>query len=101
MTESREWTYPGRHGRLVARTWSGTGAPSHVVVIAHGYGEQDLADGGSPRLLDRLIPSGDAAAVLGVVGEHLAAGADRVAVQVVAADLPTARTAWRELAAAA
>ncbi|MCV2489312.1 lysophospholipase [Geodermatophilus sp. YIM 151500] len=39
MARSREWQYDGVHGRLVARTWSGTGEPTHVVVIAHGYGE--------------------------------------------------------------
>lgn len=39
MAESREWTYGGAHGTLVARSWSGHDVPTHVVVIAHGYGE--------------------------------------------------------------
>ncbi|HYO68372.1 MAG TPA: alpha/beta hydrolase [Archangium sp.] len=39
MAESREWAYPGLRGKLVARTWSGSQAPTHLVVIAHGYGE--------------------------------------------------------------
>ncbi|OJT26982.1 lysophospholipase [Archangium sp. Cb G35] len=39
MAKSREWEYPGLRGKLVARTWSGSQAPTHLVVIAHGYGE--------------------------------------------------------------
>ncbi|HET6533073.1 MAG TPA: alpha/beta hydrolase [Actinoplanes sp.] len=39
MGQSREWTYHGRHGELVARTWTGSDRPDHVVLIAHGYGE--------------------------------------------------------------
>ena len=49
-----------------------------------GYDDADFADGGSDRLIDALIPSGDAAAVAAGVHEHLAAGADHVCVQVVA-----------------
>ena len=33
MTESREWTYGGTHGALVARTWSGPDRATHVVVV--------------------------------------------------------------------
>ncbi len=36
---SREWPLEGHGGRLVARTWQGDGAPSHAVLLAHGYGE--------------------------------------------------------------
>jgi alpha-beta hydrolase superfamily lysophospholipase len=39
MTESREWTLDGHGGRLVARTWWDGSGPSHVVLLAHGYGE--------------------------------------------------------------
>ena len=39
MLGSREWTLEGHGGRLAARTWSGDGPPSHVVLLAHGYGE--------------------------------------------------------------
>ena len=39
MTDSREWTLDGHGGRLVARTWDDGGTPSHVVLLAHGYGE--------------------------------------------------------------
>jgi alpha-beta hydrolase superfamily lysophospholipase len=39
MPDSREWTLAGHGGRLVVRTWSGGDATSHVVLLAHGYGE--------------------------------------------------------------
>ena len=39
MPDSREWTLDGHAGRLVARTWSSGDEPSHVVLLAHGYGE--------------------------------------------------------------
>jgi alpha-beta hydrolase superfamily lysophospholipase len=39
MPDSREWTLDGHGGRLVARTWQPRDAPSHVVLLAHGYGE--------------------------------------------------------------
>jgi len=44
VVESREWSYSGTQGTLVARTWSKPGAgadakPSHVVLLSHGYGE--------------------------------------------------------------
>ena len=39
MPDSREWTLDGHGGRLVARTWNQGDAPSHVVLLAHGYGE--------------------------------------------------------------
>ena len=39
MPASREWQLEGHAGRLAARTWEGEGAPTHVVLLAHGYGE--------------------------------------------------------------
>jgi alpha-beta hydrolase superfamily lysophospholipase len=39
MPDSREWTLDGHGGRLVARTWQPQDAPSHVVLLVHGYGE--------------------------------------------------------------
>ncbi len=39
MTESREWTLKGHGGRLAGRTWSGVDTPTHLVLLAHGYGE--------------------------------------------------------------
>lgn len=46
-----------------------------------GFSPQDLADGGSDRLLDALVAWGDEQAVTGRVRAHLQAGADHVAVQ--------------------
>jgi len=46
-----------------------------------GYTEQDVADGGSDRLIDAVIPHGTAGAVADALRAHLDAGADHVAVQ--------------------
>ena len=53
----------------------------------------------SDRLIDRLFPHGSPAHILSVVQEHLAAGADRVAVQVLGTDPEQARRAWQAIAA--
>jgi probable F420-dependent oxidoreductase len=45
------------------------------------FAEEDWSNGGSDRLVDALIAWGDADAVAARVEEHLAAGADHVAVQ--------------------
>lgn len=40
MVESREWSFPGSQGEIVARTWRDPGAePSFVALLSHGYGE--------------------------------------------------------------
>ena len=36
---SREWEYSGTRGALAARAWQRTAPPTHVVLLAHGYGE--------------------------------------------------------------
>lgn len=36
---SREWEYAGTRGALAARAWQRTAPPTHVVLLAHGYGE--------------------------------------------------------------
>jgi probable F420-dependent oxidoreductase len=51
-----------------------------------GYTEQDLARGGSDRLLDDVVVQGDAGAIAARVAEHLDAGADHVCVQLRAPD---------------
>jgi probable F420-dependent oxidoreductase len=48
-----------------------------------GYTEEDLADGGSDRLVDDLVAWGDEQAIRARVAEHLAAGADHVAIRVL------------------
>jgi probable F420-dependent oxidoreductase len=62
-----------------------------------GYTEEDLADGGSDRLVDDLVAWGDADAIRARIDEHFAAGADHVCIQVLPrGELP--RDGWRELA---
>ena len=66
-----------------------------------GWGDDDLADGGSDALVDALVAWGDVDAVAARVAEHRQAGADHVCVQVLDTDvsaLPLAQ--WRELAPA-
>jgi probable F420-dependent oxidoreductase len=73
-------------------------------LLRMGFTADDLADGGSDRLIDAVIAWGDADTVLDRIAEHRAAGADHVAIQVLTAGdyghgaLP--RQQWRELAAA-
>jgi probable F420-dependent oxidoreductase len=50
-----------------------------------GYNDADLADGGSDRLIDALVAHGDAGTVASGLTEHLDAGADHVAVQLLTA----------------
>ncbi len=77
MTESRDRTYQGRHGRLAARTWTGTDAPSHVVPLAHGYGEHI---GRYERLADALVGTGAVVYAVDHVGHGNSEG-ERVLVE--------------------
>jgi len=64
-----------------------------------GFGDEDVADGGSDRLVDAIVVWGDEQVVQARVQEHRDAGADHVAVQVVTADfaeMPLDQ--WRRLA---
>jgi probable F420-dependent oxidoreductase len=65
-----------------------------------GYGDADFEDGGSDRLIEAVIPWGDAETIARRVHEHLDAGADHVCVQAVAdfGGFPLAQ--YRELAPA-
>ncbi len=66
-----------------------------------GFTDDDLADGGSDRLVDALVVWGDEAAIATRVQEHRDAGADHVCIQVLTDDPPAFPTAqWRTLAAA-
>ncbi len=51
-----------------------------------GWADEDLAGGGSDRLLDAVVPQGDVATIARRVREHLDAGADHVCVQLRTAD---------------
>jgi hypothetical protein len=48
-----------------------------------GFAEDDLAGGGSDRLVDALFVWGDEEAIRARVAEHHDAGADHVAIQVL------------------
>ena len=48
-----------------------------------GWGDDDLGDGGSDKLVDAIVAWGDEAAIVGRVQAHLDAGADHVCVQVL------------------
>jgi probable F420-dependent oxidoreductase len=65
-----------------------------------GFGDQDIDGGGSDRLIDAVIPWGDAATIADRVREHHEAGADHVCLQVISATgrdgLPLAE--YRQLA---
>jgi probable F420-dependent oxidoreductase len=60
-----------------------------------GFGDDDLADGGSDRLVDAVVAWGDDEAVAARVRAHQAAGADHVCIQVLNDPLPIAE--WRSL----
>jgi probable F420-dependent oxidoreductase len=90
--------------RRIARRAMATylGLPNYTNNLRRlGYGDDDLADGGSDRLVDAIIVWGDESAVRDRVQAHHDAGADHVAVQVLPHDaraLPMAE--WRRLAPA-
>jgi probable F420-dependent oxidoreductase len=66
-----------------------------------GFTDDDIAGGGSDRLVDALVVWGDESAIAARVQEHRAAGADHVCIQVLTADpreFPA--TEWRALAPA-
>jgi probable F420-dependent oxidoreductase len=65
----------------------------------HGFDASDLAEGGSERLLDALVPRGAAETAAALAREHLDAGASHVCLQPVGVDgLPGAQ--WEALARA-
>jgi len=64
-----------------------------------GLTERDIADGGSDRLIDAVIPHGSAEDVAAVARAHIEAGADHVCVQPLGArGIPRAQ--WTALASA-
>ena len=63
-----------------------------------GFTEDDLADGGSDRLIDATFAWGSDEAVRARIGEFQDAGADHVVLQVVGDSAALPRQAWRDLA---
>jgi probable F420-dependent oxidoreductase len=68
-------------------------------LLRFDFTEQDIADGGSDRLIDDVVPQGTAREIAAVVQAHLDAGADHVCVQPVGVEGIPAEE-WAELAAA-
>jgi probable F420-dependent oxidoreductase len=63
-----------------------------------GFGDEDIAEGGSDRLIDAVVPQGSAEEIAAVARAHLDAGADHVALQPVGKPgIPSEE--WRALAA--
>jgi probable F420-dependent oxidoreductase len=62
-----------------------------------GFTERDIADGGSDRLIDAVIPHGTAGAVAEAVQAHLDAGADHVYLQPLGQRVDDYRALAREL----
>jgi probable F420-dependent oxidoreductase len=97
-------TDDAEEARTIGRAYTATylGQPNYLNSIRTlGFADDDLAPpGGSDAFVDALVARGDAEAVVARVREHLDAGADHVAVQVLPAQkrgVPEAQ--WRELAA--
>lgn len=65
-------------------------------LLRFGFSEDDLADGGSDRLVDALVLHGDTDTVARGLRAHLEAGADHISVQVLGKDLGPAHAALAE-----
>ena len=89
--------------RAAARLGIGAaiGFPSYRANLRRmGFGDDDLVPGGSDRLIDAVVAWGDVDAIAERIREHHEAGADHVAMQVLAPPdgLPV-RDAWEQLSA--
>ena len=68
-------------------------------LLRHGFTADDIAEGGSDRLIDAVIPHGAAEDIAAAAREHLDAGADHVCLQPVGVSgIP--RDEWSALAGA-
>lgn len=65
-----------------------------------GWPDEDMADGGSDALIDSLVAHGPAGQVAARLREHLDAGADHVAIQLLTEDGADPLPGYRELAQA-
>src|SRR4051812_2410296 len=90
--------------REIARKHMATylGLPNYTNNLRrHGFGDEDLADGGSDRLVDAIVAWGDVETVVERVRAHHDAGADHVCVQVLPGELTAVpQREWRLLAEA-
>jgi probable F420-dependent oxidoreductase len=68
-------------------------------LLRFGFTEDDIADGGSDRLIDAIVPQGSAEQIAVIVQAHLEAGADHVCLQPLGEEgIP--RDGWTALAKA-
>ena len=68
-------------------------------LLRFGFTERDIADGGSDRLIDAVIPQGSAEQIAEVARAHLDAGADHVCLQPLGEE-GVPRKSWTALAKA-
>jgi probable F420-dependent oxidoreductase len=68
-------------------------------LLTLGFGDADIAGGGSDRLIDAVVPHGTPETLAGLLRSHLEAGADHVAVQ-TCGEPGSWRSDWAALAAA-
>jgi probable F420-dependent oxidoreductase len=59
-------------------------------LLRFGFSDDDMADGGSDRLIDALVLHGDTETVVQGLRAHLEAGADHIGIQVLGGDLAAA-----------
>jgi probable F420-dependent oxidoreductase len=89
--------------RELSRRYASTylGLPNYTQNLrTFGFGDEDIDGGGSDRLLDAVIPWGDAATLAAAVQAHHHAGADHVCLQVIANRQAFPLDEYRQLAAA-
>jgi probable F420-dependent oxidoreductase len=68
-------------------------------LLRHGFSDEDIADGGSDKLIDAVIPHGSAEEIATALRGHLDAGANHVALQAVG-ETGIPRRGWTALAEA-
>ena len=69
-------------------------------LLRYGFTDDDIAGGGTDRLIDRIVPHGTAEQIIDAAREHLDAGADHVCLQPVGVK-GVPREQWTALASAA
>lgn len=87
--------------RQIARAGIGMfiGFPSYQANLRRlGFDDDDLVPGGSDRLIDRVVAWGSTEDVRRRIDEHIAAGADHLALHVLTGQRRLPRTEWAELA---
>jgi probable F420-dependent oxidoreductase len=89
-----------RKARQIARDGIGIyiGFPSYQANLRRlGFTDDDLIPGGSDRLIDSVVARGTLDDVNRRISEHLAAGADHLALHVLTGSQGLPRSQWAEL----